>query len=156
MNKNKNSAKIYTLIVNEIAEGKLFRSIVFFFMLINAQWRRSIYFLRRFDLFLSMNKNMRTCKSISAIIPLGTVTWYTLDNKTMKWKGSIGKRESARGSKVLKHFSQVLLQRMEKTGEKLRIRGQWGMKVVSDHFHRREHSFLVCQFAVVFFQRKKR
>ena len=74
MNKNKNSAKIYTLIVSEIAEGKLFRSIVFFFMLINAQWRRSIYFLRRFDLFLSMNKNMRTCKSISAIIPLGTVT----------------------------------------------------------------------------------
>ena len=67
-----------------------------------------------------MNKNMRTCKSISAIIPLGTVTWYTLDNKTMKWKGSIGKRESARGSKVLKHFSQVLLQRMEKTGGKLR------------------------------------
>ena len=75
-----------------------------------------------------MNKNMRTCKSISAIIPLGTVTWYTLDNKTMKWKGSIGKRESARGSKVLKYFSQVLLQRMAKTGEKLRIHGQWGKK----------------------------
>ena len=36
MNKNKNSAKIYTLIVSEIAEGKLFRSIVFFLMLINA------------------------------------------------------------------------------------------------------------------------
>lgn len=71
--------------------------------------------------FFSMNKNMRTCKPISAIIPLGTVTWYTLDNKTMKWKGSIGKRESARGSKVLKYFSQVLLQLMEKTGGKLRI-----------------------------------
>ena len=36
MNKNKSSAKIYTLIVSEIAEGKLFRSIVFFFMLING------------------------------------------------------------------------------------------------------------------------
>ena len=31
------------------------------------------------------------------------------------------KRESARGSKVLKYFSQVLLQLMEKTGGKLRI-----------------------------------
>ena len=31
MNENKNSAKIYTLIMSEIAEGKLFRSIVFFF-----------------------------------------------------------------------------------------------------------------------------
>ena len=31
MNKNKNSAKIYTHIVSEIAEGKLFRSIVFLF-----------------------------------------------------------------------------------------------------------------------------
>ena len=30
MNKNKNSAKIYTLIVSEIAEGTLFRGIVFF------------------------------------------------------------------------------------------------------------------------------
>ena len=34
--------------------------------------------------------------------------------------------------------------------------GQWGMKVVSDHFYRREHSFLVCQFAFAFFQQKKR
>lgn len=66
------------------------------------------------------------------------------------------KKENARGSKVLKYFSQVLLQRMEETGEKLRIHGQWGMKLVSDHFHRRKHSFLVCQFAVAFFQRNKR
>ena len=35
MNKNKNSAKIYTLIVSEIAEGKLFRSFVFFFFYVN-------------------------------------------------------------------------------------------------------------------------
>ena len=42
MNKNKNSAKIYTLIVNEIAEGKLFRSIVFF-MLINASADQFIF-----------------------------------------------------------------------------------------------------------------
>ena len=33
MNKNKNSAKIYTLIVSEIAEGKLFRSIQLYFFL---------------------------------------------------------------------------------------------------------------------------
>ena len=32
MNKNKNSAKIYTLIVSEIAEGKLFRSFFFFYV----------------------------------------------------------------------------------------------------------------------------